>query len=37
MPAYVRFIDAGQAGERLTDAPAAFGPPEAHDEAFRDS
>src|SRR5918993_3254960 len=37
VPGYVWFLDAGQAGEGLADARASPGPPEAHDEAFRES
>src|SRR5215210_7045834 len=34
VPAHVWLLDAGQVGEYFADAPAAFRPPEAHDEAF---
>ena len=34
VPADVRFLDAGQSGEHLADAPASLRPPEAHGEAF---
>src|SRR5215210_4633205 len=34
VPADVRFLDAGQSGERLADVPATLRPAEAHGEAF---
>jgi len=34
VPAHIRLPDAGQSGERLTDAPATLRPPKAHGEAF---